>query len=129
MGKFTAKYKQDRASYFIASALRFVRYAKLEFEDVIREVKPTYAAKSMINTWIRMLNRIETDVKSFMNNEEKELLEKELMNDDVAMQLQDIMNLIYALNPEQRDEVERDLEVIVDKNFDNDKKLLEISKS
>ena len=96
---------KPQATFSLAKGLHYTIFAADYFKDVIRQEQLIGSSKNTVTGWVNRLDWIIKDVFSQMRPRAAQLLREELKNRDIAG-IDSILNMVIALNEEQRSEVE-----------------------
>lgn len=84
-----------------------VHNASIRFQVLAKDMGAEYKAKKMMNDWVRMLNRIQIDLKNVIGNVAyQKLLQDEILNDESSLQISQITDMILCLGKDKRDQIE-----------------------
>lgn len=93
-------------------ALRFMRMADLYLSSVINDKNTSGTAKQML---ITMRNRLDVNIRDLrlrVTPQNREIIDRDMLDPNVALQFQNINNMLAELNQDNRDTVENFIENI-----------------
>lgn len=95
----------DKGNASIISAFHKLKHAKLNFEDVVREIQGQ-DGKNFFNNYIKKIEWFKNDfiIHPFLSKETVENLKREWETD--SMQITELERKVALLNPQQRDIIE-----------------------
>lgn len=101
-------------TFMFGKAMAHVQNATTYLMLLVADEHPSGKTKRMFNEWLRMLKRIKQDAYGSLTIEDRSILENELMSDDLTLQVDAINDMILALPPAKRTEIEKYVELQYD---------------
>src|SRR5690606_15690727 len=101
-------------SYLLAKAMGHVQNAATYIHVLISDKKPSGKSKVTMKGWIRMLKRIKMDAYESIPIASRNIFDEQVLSDDLTHQMDGINNMIVALPPAKRDELEKYVELQYD---------------
>lgn len=94
-----------KGAYNLAQSLMLVKNAKMFFEVSLNDTKEQ-VLKNKIRAYIQKLNWILQDLNISVSYEAAKSLENALLNDESSLQMQNIIEMIFDTDNQQRDIIE-----------------------
>ena len=101
-------------TFMFGKAMAHVQNATTYLMLLVADEHPSGKTKRMFNEWLRMLKRIKQDAYNSLTLENRQIMETELMSDDLTLQIDAINDMILALPPAKRTEIEKYVELQYD---------------
>lgn len=101
-------------TFMFGKCMAHVQNATTYLMLLVADEHPSGKTKRMFNEWLRMLKRIKQDAYNSLTLENRKIMEAELMSDDLTLQIDAINDMLLALPPAKRTEVEKYVELQYD---------------
>lgn len=98
-------------TFMFGKCMAHVQNATTYLMLLVADEHPSGKTKRMFNEWLRMLKRIKQDAYNGVTPENRAILENELMSDDLTLQIDAINDMLLALPPAKRTEIEKYVEL------------------
>lgn len=94
-------------SFELSKALSEIHNANTRIEVILNNSAIRFQTKKMLKDWQNKTSSILRDFKMILPTTWKEVFEKELLNDEDSLQLDDIMTMLVKMPKGMRNDVER----------------------